>query len=189
MDFGVDFHFQVVSTCWLTFAATWVLLAMVFRRRFRRFAPRRAFGLRLVIVLALVIAFGRVGHVSFQVPRGGVSGVAALGDVMCILGLGFAIWARVVLGANWGMPMTVHEDPQLVTSGPYRWVRHPIYTGLILMLAGTAIVYPHSAAAVAAITAYWCFCAWREERDMEGRFPDAYPEYRKRTKMLIPFVV
>jgi protein-S-isoprenylcysteine O-methyltransferase Ste14 len=55
-------------------------------------------------------------------------------------GIALAIWARVHLGRNWGMPMTQKAEPELVTSGPYRFVRHPIYSGLLAWLLGTALV-------------------------------------------------
>src|SRR5580704_4693297 len=64
---------------------------------------------------------------------------AGFGLLFFALGLGFAIWARVHIGRNWGTPMTQKEDPELVTSGPYRLVRHPIYSGILLAGAGSAV--------------------------------------------------
>lgn len=97
--------------------------------------------------------------------------------------------AGVALGRNWGMPMTVHENPELVTSGPYRYVRHPIYTGLIAMWIGTSLAYPLGALPSAFVIAYMVFSALREEHDMEKQFPEAYPAYKKRSKMLVPFLL
>ena len=68
-------------------------------------------------------------------------------------------------------------------------MRHPIYTGLAAMLIGTVLVYPLAAVAGVAMIVYMVFSARREERDMEARFPDAYPEYRRRSKMLVPFLL
>jgi protein-S-isoprenylcysteine O-methyltransferase Ste14 len=76
----------------------------------------------------------------------------------------------------------------LVTWGPYRFVRHPIYTGILFMLVGTSLLYPLAAIPSAAFIAYFVYSARREERDMQRQFPDAYPSYRQRSKMLIPFV-
>lgn len=64
---------------------------------------------------------------------------AGLGIVLFALGLGFAIWAHLHIGRNWGTPMTRKDDPELVCSGPYRLVRHPIYSGILLAGAGTAV--------------------------------------------------
>ena len=64
---------------------------------------------------------------------------AGIGLVLFALGLAFAIWARVHIGRNWGTPMTQKDEPELVTSGPYHLVRHPIYAGILVAGAGTAV--------------------------------------------------
>ncbi len=64
---------------------------------------------------------------------------AVFGLVFFTLGLGFAIWARMHIGRNWGSPMTLKEEPELVTSGPYHLVRHPIYSGILVAGVGTAV--------------------------------------------------
>src|SRR5262249_60323923 len=64
---------------------------------------------------------------------------AGLGLVLFAVGLGFAIWARVHIGRNWGTPMTQKDDPELVTSGPYHLVRHPIDSGVLVAGVGTAM--------------------------------------------------
>ena len=115
--------------------------------------------------------------------------LAAVGDLLCVAGLAFAVWARLTLGRSWGMPMTLHEQPELVTAGPYRYVRHPIYTGVTVMLIGTALVFPPAVLPGAILTVYFVFSALREERDMAARFPDAYAAYKERTRMLVPFVL
>jgi protein-S-isoprenylcysteine O-methyltransferase Ste14 len=84
----------------------------------------------------------------------------------------------------------VHEeDPELVTSGPYRTIRHPIYTGILLALIGSAIALSvWWLIAVALIGGYFIYSAFVEERNMTRLFPSAYPEYQQSTKMLIPFI-
>jgi protein-S-isoprenylcysteine O-methyltransferase Ste14 len=113
-----------------------------------------------------------------------------LGIVVVAGGFGFAVWARVHLGRNWGMPMAVKEEPELVTSGPYRFVRHPIYTGILTAVVGTALAINLLVLAVAvAVGAFFLYSATIEERNLGAIFPIAYPAYRARTKMLIPFVL
>jgi protein-S-isoprenylcysteine O-methyltransferase Ste14 len=110
--------------------------------------------------------------------------------VLIAAGLGVAIWARVNLGRNWGMPTTEKTEPELVTSGPYRYVRHPIYSGLLLATLGTALATNlTSLIVVAVLTAYFYYAATVEERNLTQTFPTAYPTYRSSTKMLIPFVL
>ncbi len=113
-----------------------------------------------------------------------------IGVILVASGLGFAVWARIYLGRNWGMPMTKKAEPELVTSGPYRFVRHPIYSGLLLAIVGTALatnVYWFIALGIVGI--YFLYSARVEERLMTTAFPVVYPSYRARTKMLIPFVL
>lgn len=143
----------------------------------------------MLIVIAIFFTIGYGNALQLR-PFGQYTlDIAAAGVALCIAGLLFSVWARVALGRNWGMPMTQHDDPELVTSGPYRFVRHPIYTGLDAMMIGTALVHPLAALPCALMVAYTAFSARREERDMEQRFPAAYPDYKRRSKMLVPFLL
>lgn len=171
------------------FTVAWVVLAIVFGGSLRRNESSRMFGIRLLLVFGVIIGLRLSGHIPMQQFEDKTTGFASVGAALCIAGLLFATWARIVLGRNWGMPMSLHADPELITSGPYHYVRHPIYTGLIAMWLGTLLVYPLSMLLCAAIIAYSLFSAFREEHDMEQRFPEAYPEYKKRSKMLLPFLI
>jgi protein-S-isoprenylcysteine O-methyltransferase Ste14 len=87
------------------------------------------------------------------------------------------------------MPTSKKEDPELVTSGPYRTIRHPIYTGILLAMSGSAIaVSVWWLIAVALIGGYFIYSAFAEERNMIRLFPGTYPEYQQSTKMLIAVV-
>jgi protein-S-isoprenylcysteine O-methyltransferase Ste14 len=113
-----------------------------------------------------------------------------IGALLFACGIALAVWARLNLGRNWGMPMTQRAEPELVTSGPYRFVRHPIYSGLLTALLGTALVTNLlGLIVVAAMVAYFYYSGTVEERNLAATFPEAYPEYRSRTKMLIPFLL
>jgi protein-S-isoprenylcysteine O-methyltransferase Ste14 len=112
-----------------------------------------------------------------------------VGAILVFAGLGLAVWARVHLGRNWGMPMTEKDEPELVTSGPYRLVRHPIYSGILLAVLGTALANNlYWLIAFAVILVYFIYSAKVEEGIMTRSFPSTYPRYRTHTKMLIPFV-
>jgi protein-S-isoprenylcysteine O-methyltransferase Ste14 len=114
---------------------------------------------------------------------------AGLGFALFAVGLGFAVWARVHLGRNWGTPMTRKVEPELVTGGPYRWIRHPIYSGILLAAVGTAVVLTLSwLIAVGLAGVYFVYSATVEERDLSEQFPDVYPPYKGSTKVLLPFV-
>jgi protein-S-isoprenylcysteine O-methyltransferase Ste14 len=116
--------------------------------------------------------------------------LATIGAVVFACGIALAVWARLHLGRNWGMPMTQRAEPELVTSGPYRFVRHPIYSGLLLAILGTALVDNLlGLIVVAVLVGYFYYCGTVEERNLTAAFPTAYPEYKSGTKMLIPFLL
>ena len=115
---------------------------------------------------------------------------AGIGLVLFALGLWFAVWARMHIGRNWGSPMTQKNEPELVTSGPYHLVRHPIYSGILAAGVGTAVALSWQwLTAVALAGVYFLYSAMVEERYLTGQFPDNYPVYKRSTKMLVPFIL
>jgi protein-S-isoprenylcysteine O-methyltransferase Ste14 len=115
----------------------------------------------------------------------------AAGLAVTVLGAVFAIWSRVTLGRNWRSVPQVKEQHELVVKGPYRIVRHPIYTGLILAVAGTALAQDKGIwlFMVALISVSYGLKIRVEERLMIETFPEQYPEYRRRVKALIPGIL
>jgi len=170
---------------WLTFWSYWLLAAFSMKRGHVPWS--RELGIRLVIV-AIVIVLIRLGvfrnhGLNTEAWRAGV------GVALFLLGLGLAVWARIHLAANWGTPMTQKHDPELVSTGPYHWVRHPIYTGILTAGAGTAVALDWSwLIAVALAAVYFGYAATVEERFLAARFPDTFPAYQRSTKMLLPFL-
>jgi protein-S-isoprenylcysteine O-methyltransferase Ste14 len=135
-----------------------------------------------VIVLVHVFRGGSLAVHSLPLE---VIGAAVFG-----CGIALAIWARVHLGRNWGMPMSQKAEPELVTSGPYRFVRHPVYSGLLLGVLGTALATSLIGLIIVAILGvYFYYCASVEEKNLTATFPTAYPAYKASTKMLIPLVL
>ncbi len=173
-----------ISVTWIVFWVYWLASALAVKAGTGR---RRGFPLTGLSVLSVVLLV--------RVLRGGSLAVhspilEAIGAVVFVSGLALAVWARVYLGRNWGMPMTEKAEPELVTSGPYRFVRHPIYSGLLLGLLGTALATDLIGLVIVAVVGgYFYYCATVEERNLSATFPTAYPAYRTATKMLIPFVL
>ena len=177
----------IIAVGWIVFWAYWLVMAFTAKAeqtRWSRFA-----GVRVgLILVTLVLIRLRV----FRGPGAATSNpwLLGIGLAVFVLGLALAVWARVYLGGNWGMPMSRRADPELVTTGPYRKIRHPIYSGVILAMAGTAIaVSPYWLNAVVILGAYFLFSAVIEERTMARLFPAAYPPYKRATKMLIPYLL
>jgi protein-S-isoprenylcysteine O-methyltransferase Ste14 len=115
--------------------------------------------------------------------------MAISGAIIATAGAILAFTARAAIGRNWGPPASRRTDTELITSGPYAFVRHPIYSGILLMIIGTAVgIVPTWWLVAAAAGFYFFYSARAEERFMAERFPDTYPAYRARTKMLLPFL-
>lgn len=121
-------------------------------------------------------------------PEPSLLGVAAL--TLVIAGMLVAYWARVHLGRNWSGEVMVKEDHSLITSGPYRWVRHPIYAGMTLALVGTAVATGALYGFIGAALIVFGFLVRvrLEEALMRETFPAEYDAYRRHTARLIPGV-
>jgi protein-S-isoprenylcysteine O-methyltransferase Ste14 len=175
----------VIFVGWVAFWVYWLAAsfnAKAGQTRWRRFA-----GIRIAVILVVLLLLRLKTFKTHAVTDS--PWLQGIGLAVFVLGLALAVWARVYIGQNWGMPMSRKADPELVTAGPYSRVRHPIYTGIILAMIGTTIaVSLYWLVAVLLIGAYFIYSATVEERTMSQTFPDSYPEYKRSTKMLIPFV-
>lgn len=175
-----------VPVAWLLFWGYWLASAVGAKHGSRPRARFPGFGVLFVVVYVL----GRTHTLRFGSTAVHEAGLQVAGAALLGLGLGLAVWARLALGRNWGMPMTAKDEPELVTSGPYRWIRHPIYSGLLLALIGTALaINLLLLVAVLLVGAYFIYSARVEERLMRAAFPAAYPRYMRATKMLVPFLL
>jgi protein-S-isoprenylcysteine O-methyltransferase Ste14 len=117
-------------------------------------------------------------------------GLALSALVLVIAGMLFAYWARVRLGRNWSGQIIVKNGHTLITSGPYRWVRHPIYSGMTTALVGTALAIgaPYGFIALALIVYGFLVRVRLEEVLMRDIFPGEYDRYSRHTARLIPGV-
>ena len=171
---------------WAAFSLYWLVAAFFVKRG--RVPWSRELRIRAVI-LVVVIVLVRLGAFrdhGLNTDRGR----AGVGLVLFALGLGFAIWARMSIGRNWGTPMTQKDEPELVTSGPYHLVRHPIYSGILVAGIGTAVALSWVwLTAVGLVGVYFLYSASVEERYLTEQFPDEYPVYKRSTKMLLPFIL
>src|ERR1700754_1640544 len=158
----------VFAVGWAAFWAYWLLKAFSMKRG--RVQWGRELRIRVFIVIVVLVLL-RLGvfrkHAANHDPW-----LAGIGLVLFAAGLAFAIWARVHIGRNWGTPMTQKDEPELVTSGPYRLVRHPIYSGVLVAGVGTAVALSWLWLFVAGLAAvYFVYSATVEERFLSERFP------------------
>ena len=179
----------VIFSLWIAFWIYWFIEAGRAKRARTRALTSAGVGVRALVFLVIVLLL-RSATFRGQLDASVSPAVQAAGFTLFVLGIGFAVWARVYLGSNWGMPMSEKVDPELVTTGPYRYVRHPIYSGIILAMIGTGIAVSAYWLIPAVILAvYFVFSAAAEERIMLRVFPATYPAYKHASKMLIPFLL
>jgi protein-S-isoprenylcysteine O-methyltransferase Ste14 len=178
---------------WLMFLAYWWISAIGVKKSVRRRSWRLQVCVRILLIVLVVVLF-RLQSVRtlFQHRQpasfNSVAGIASL--VLYIAGFALAIWARRRLGRNWGMPMSLRQGHELVTTGPYRYVRHPIYTGILLAMLGSALAAGGLWLVIFIyIGIYSVYSARTEEQLMMREFPEQYAQYKRRTKALVPFVI
>lgn len=180
---------EFINDCWRFLFVFWVMAMVNAKRSQERWSPLTHLGYTASWLVTFALLYGYWG---WDGPRlvdhsRTPSWIAVLA---CAAGLVIAIWARVILGRNWSGSITFKEDHELIERGPYRFVRHPIYTGLFFMALGTAIVRGTLDAFLGVIL-FFVIHVWklrREEALLTEHFSDSYPAYRTRTKALIPFL-
>jgi protein-S-isoprenylcysteine O-methyltransferase Ste14 len=182
-----------VGAIWTVLLVIWVAAAVTTKRTVRRESgPARLAQLGINVTAWLLmtsrVAVGGVLDGRFVPDR---LEVAWTGVALTLAGAAFALWARFTIGRNWSGTITLKREHELITRGPYSIVRHPIYTGLLLTLFGTALVVGQWRGLVAVGLAFvgWRWKSLIEERVMVEQFGPAYTDYRRRVKALIPYVL
>jgi protein-S-isoprenylcysteine O-methyltransferase Ste14 len=190
MDQGFRIALQLI---WLIFIAYWIWGARIVKRAVQVEHPIKrflAYWLPLFVALALGPGdwFGPGWLAGRFVPHSVV--FESIGMFLCVAGLALACWARHIIGANWSAVVHVKENHQLITCGPYHSIRHPIYSGMLLLFIGSALLIGHWRCLLAVVIVFVSF--WRklrvEERWLAQLFGDSYREYKDRTHALIPGV-
>jgi len=185
----------IAAAAWCVLIVVW-LIGYVARARGPQMRRARShLTLQIPAACLLIVSFAMLLNAHSYNLRMQVTSpdapLGAIGAALVLAGLGFAIWARVVLGHNWsGLVMMVRDGHQLVQRGPYAIVRHPIYTGLFAAILGTALTLGTLASWMAVVSglAGILLRVDVEERLMASEFGDAHAAYRARTPKLIPFV-
>jgi protein-S-isoprenylcysteine O-methyltransferase Ste14 len=181
---------QIELLPWYAFVVVWVVAALWVKttKAVEPVSSRLAYGSLMAAGFYLLFseraALGVLGE-RFVTKS---DWIAVAGIVLTSAGVGLSIWARIILGENWSGKITRKVGHQLIKSGPYAFVRHPIYSGLLLAAIGTAVVVGQWRAVlgIPLILASESIKARREEQFMCAEFGAAYEEYRRGTGFLIP---
>lgn len=186
----------LIFPLWLALVVYWVLATGAAYRSvaarwiwWREIAVRLGFFALALLVLQIAALRSALPQAALYEPNTSIA-LGLVGFVTSAAGIGLAITSRACLGHSWN-PRAGHlETTELITSGPYAVVRHPLYSGLLLAIAGSAI--GQSVFWLLPMLVYgplFILTARREERSLLEQFPDGYRAYMKRTKMLLPFVL
>ena len=185
-------HRQLMFGLWLAWALYWMVSAYGTKRTRRR----ESLGSRLSHVLPLAIGVVLIAWPHLHLGRGLSRPLLPPGPlrfgsalVLVVAGLAFTVWARVHLGGNWSGTVTLKERHELILSGPYAYVRHPIYTGLTVALLGSTVACgePRALIGLAVVAAAFVRKLRIEERFMRESFPEQYRQYCAKVPALIPF--
>jgi protein-S-isoprenylcysteine O-methyltransferase Ste14 len=183
---------NLISTPWLALLAYWAVAAFHVRENQRAESAGSRLAVLAVVIVAFTILFGPWLRDSWLGKRfvPNIPIVRYLGILLLWFGIGIAIWARYHLGEYWSARITIKVDHKLIDTGPYAYVRHPIYSGILTALIGTALAEGKWRTVVAflAILIVYFLKARKEEGLLTGQLGETYREYKKRTGMLIPRV-
>ncbi len=183
---------NLILALWLIWAIYWLVAARSSKpvRQREPLASRLVFLAQALLTAVLLAGQRWPGWLGVELIRGGWTRYR-IAVAVVLIGLALSIWARRELGANWSGSVTVKEGHEFVQSGPYRCIRHPIYTGILLMMLGTALASGQVHALLAfpiALTALM-IKSHVEERWMVSEFGARYAEYRNHSWALIPFAL
>jgi len=182
----------LANIAWLAYLAVWGVLAFGNKRTARGMPKVDLIVHVMVLGAAFDLLFApalRRGVLAWRVLPD-LGWIEDLGDLLQVAGLAFCIWARLQIGRNWSGTVTLKEGHTLVRSGPYAWVRHPIYAGLLVAVLGKAVEHGQTGGMLAflLLVVEWKRKSLMEERLMLEQFGEEYKRYRAEVKGLIPHV-
>jgi protein-S-isoprenylcysteine O-methyltransferase Ste14 len=186
----VNWLYIIIGLSWIGFWVYWIVSAV--RTGLKRDAtqPRRHRLLLPIVVIAFYLFVDPSTNINKPTFQHQSILLKTLGVVIFYGGIALAVWARRTMGNSWGIPMTVKSGSKLITSGPYKLIRHPIYAAINLMLLGSAILLIRVWLVffvLGSIVAV--YSSLEEEKSLAKQFPKEYPNYKKRTKMLVPYLI
>jgi protein-S-isoprenylcysteine O-methyltransferase Ste14 len=186
----VAFLQAAVEACWFAFVVFWAVTALRTKRTLQTqsLAPRLVHSIP-VFVGAWLLLRGWADPRPLDdrlLPH--TAAVLAAALAITLLGLALALWARTTLGRNWSGQVTFKQDHELIRHGPYRYVRHPIYSAILTMFLGSAIAIGRLGGLIGlplVVLGVWLKLT-QEEALMTAHFPAEYASYRSQVKALVP---
>ena len=184
---------NLITLLWVAFLVYWQIMAARAKTT-ARLEPAGSRVLRVVLFAVALVLYSwhtiPVAWLRIQLWPGSYA-LYNVGIAVTAAGIAFAVWARVHLGTNWSRSVTLKKDHELITTGPYHLVRHPIYTGILFGLMGATIAEGQVRSVIALALIAWSL--WRklslEEKWMREEFGETYAEYSRHTAALVPGIL
>jgi protein-S-isoprenylcysteine O-methyltransferase Ste14 len=184
-----------ISTIWGVFGLVWLVAAFASKRS----VQRQSYGSRVLHAGLLFTGMLLIFNFWNFFIRGWLTARlvpetpfwVSFGAVLTVAGILICFWARAILGTNWSGTVTIKQNHELIRRGPYAFARHPIYTGLLTGMLGTAIVYGFARCFVGVFIcalALW-IKSQTEEQFMVQQFGEQYLQYRRQVRALIPYIM
>ena len=182
--------FHIAGRCWAAWAILWLAMAFFSKSNKRRESPGQRLQHMIPAMLGFLLlfreGFGSPWFTQVIFPDNPVLMLVCV--ALTSFGLLFSVWARLALGSNWSGTVTIKANHQLIRRGPYRFIRHPIYTGMLTALLATAITQRLVSGVLGFAVVYFALYrkALREESFLSQEFGDAFAEHQRHTGMFLP---
>ncbi|ENN88798.1 isoprenylcysteine carboxyl methyltransferase [Rhizobium freirei PRF 81] len=185
--------YQFIPACWILWLLIWLFASFGVKKTVRQEDPLSRLGNTAPIWIGAFLLAARpswLGPLQIPIIAHDLT-TYGIGAALTFIGLAFAVWARIHIGRNWSGVITLKEGHALIRSGPYALVRHPIYSGLMLAIIGSAIARGDIAAALAIAAVLYAILrrVHIEESWMSETFGSAYADYKASTPALVPFLI
>lgn len=181
---------QWIDALWLLFGAYWLVSALKRKKTKQRESVLQRVGYTLPLAVGFYLLYQPQPLIGWFRTRFLPAGPFGewFGVLLTAAGIAVAFWARWHLGTNWSGVVTLKEGHELIRTGPYRSIRHPIYTGMLLALLGTAITFGEVRALLAVAITWLSFYvkARREESFLAQEFGPGFAEHKRHTGMFLP---
>ncbi len=182
----------IVLIVWILFWILWGIFATLTSQRNERY--KHLISYPIIVLFLIFVAFffsyppPELGFLKYRFVSWGF-GACLMGFILMVAGLGFAVWARIYLGRSWRGDIKLTPQHQLIQSGPYKYVRHPIYSGMILAIIGTVLVLGELWVLVMFFVTTFAFVtkSRKEEKLLLQQFP-GYSQYKAKVKAFLPYL-
>jgi protein-S-isoprenylcysteine O-methyltransferase Ste14 len=192
---AMDTGGNVISLSWVLHGLYWVVGAANIRAAHKEIGSRRDLWHYILLLLALILInlnyYTKASPFTDKMDYLFPDFLLKAAVIIVVLGLIISVWARTILSSSWTASTAFYKGNKLISKGIYKYIRHPIYLGFILMVLGTAVY----SATIGAVIGFFILVITLlvmliiEEQTLCKHFPREYPAYKKHTKALIPFII